>query len=82
MSENLSPELGLPSFACSAVQSCPTLCCQGGGRFWKAHISRSSHDADLKVGTWRNQRCRIPQTYEAAAGITWKPVDSQLGLQS
>lgn len=54
MFENLSLELGLHSFACSAVQSCPTLCCQGGGRFWKAHISRSAHDADLKVGSWRN----------------------------
>ena len=54
MFENLSPELDLPSFACRAVQSCPTLGCQGGGRFWKAHISQSAHDADIKVGTWRN----------------------------
>lgn len=54
MFENLSPELGLLSFVCRAVQSCPTLGCQGGGRFWKAHISRSAHDADLKVGTRRN----------------------------
>lgn len=54
MFENLSPEPGLPSFACRVVQSCPTLGCQGGGRFWKAHISRSAHDTDLKVGTRRN----------------------------
>lgn len=54
MFENLSPELGLPPFACRAVQSCPTLGCQGGGRFWKAHTGRSAHDADLKVGTRRN----------------------------
>lgn len=89
MFENLSLELGLHSFVCRAVQSCPTLGCQGGGRFWKAHISHMSswcrtqswHSEKPRWYDW-NQRCRIPQTYEAAAGITRKPVDSQLGLQS
>lgn len=92
MFENLSPGLGLPPFACSAVQFCPTLLCQGGGRFWKAHISQSAHDADLKDGTWRNlggmteiSDAGFPRPVRlllAAAGITQKPVDSQLGLQS